>query len=115
MTIVYAAVFIVGIAVGAAVAIFAFVWFAADVTLPQEYPGARHFIGGVIQGIGYILAAGCPLALLVRTGQGSKFHFAVIPAFLIGAALFGALKGPVLSLLSLLQYAGAVSLLDLFR
>ncbi len=146
MTVTYAAIFIIGIAigmvaqkynfclkgafadlvtsgstvrlasVGMAILVFSLAWLATDVTLPTEYPGARHFIGGVIQGVGYILAAGCPLALLVRTGQGSKFHFTVIPAFLLGAAIFSALKGTLLPLLlSSFQYQSAVSLVDLFK
>ncbi len=52
-------------------------------------------LGGVIQGVGYVLLAGCPLALVVRVGQGSRFHLVALVAFAGGAALFGHLRAPI--------------------
>jgi uncharacterized membrane protein YedE/YeeE len=44
----------------------------------KGYAGLHSFLGGFIQGIGYVLIAGCPLALLVRVGQGSKSHIVAL-------------------------------------
>lgn len=53
-----------------------------------EHPGLIFLAGGVVQGVGYYLAAGCPLGLLVRIGEGSKFHLIVFVGFVIGIAAY---------------------------
>ena len=52
------------------------------------FAGMRHGIGGLLQGVGYYLAVGCPLSLLVRLGEGSKTHGVVLLAFIVGVALY---------------------------
>jgi peroxiredoxin/uncharacterized membrane protein YedE/YeeE len=66
----------------------------------KGYAGLHSFLGGFIQGIGYVLIAGCPLALLVRVGQGSKSHIVALVFFALGVSLFGHFKGPIVNLLS---------------
>lgn len=66
----------------------------------KGYAGLHSFLGGFIQGIGYVLIAGCPLALLVRVGEGSKAHIIALVFFAVGISLFGHFKEPILSLLS---------------
>lgn len=66
----------------------------------KGYAGLHSFIGGFIQGIGYVLIVGCPLALLVRVGQGSKSHIIAIVFFALGVSLFGHFKEPIVSSLS---------------
>lgn len=81
-----------------------------------EYPGALFLVGGVIQGAGYYLASGCPLGLLGRLGEGSKFHLIVFVAFAAGAALYASfLAGPLTSLLGSISTERFVTWLDLFR
>ena len=46
--------------------------------------GVALLVGGLIQGIGYYLASGCTLGLLVRLGEGSKFHLVVFASFVVG-------------------------------
>ena len=43
---------------------------------------------------------GCPLALLVRVGQGSKSHIIALAFFALGVSLFGHFKEPIVSSLS---------------
>ncbi len=74
-------------AVLAAIFVFMLI-FLFGVDYPMEYAGLKHVIGGLIQGVGYTLAAGCPLALLVRLGEGSKYHTVVLISFLIGLIFF---------------------------
>ena len=81
-----------------------------------EYPGLMYFAGGVVQGVGYYLAVGCPLSLLVRIGEGSKFHLLVFVSFVAGVTFYvGVLDGPVSSLLGPIRTDRAVTLLDLLR
>ncbi len=81
-----------------------------------EYPGAMFLVGGLIQGVGYYLAVGCPLGLLVRIGEGSKSHMIVFLGFAAGLALYvGLLQGPVSAALGPWSTSRAESLLDLFR
>ncbi len=81
-----------------------------------EHPGLIFLAGGVVQGVGYYLAAGCPLGLLVRIGEGSKFHLVVFVGFAIGlAAYVGLLHKPIAALLNPLSTQKVVTVLDLFR
>jgi len=81
-----------------------------------EDPGAMFFVGGLIQGIGYYLAVGCPLGLLVRIGEGSKSHMIVFLGFAAGLAVYvGLLHGPVSAALEPFSTSRAETLLDLFR
>jgi len=66
----------------------------------KGYAGLHSFLGGFIQGIGYVLIVGCPLALLVRLGQGSKSHMIAVVFFALGVSLFGHFKEPIVNLLS---------------
>ena len=82
----------------------------------MEYPGLIFLAGGVVQGVGYYLAAGCPLGLLVRIGEGSKFHLLVFVGFAVGlAAYVGLLHKPIAALLNPLSTQKVVTVLDLFR
>jgi uncharacterized membrane protein YedE/YeeE len=81
-----------------------------------EYPGMIFLAGGVVQGMGYYLAAGCPLGLLVRIGEGSKFHLIVFVGFAVGlAAYVGLLHKPITTLLSPFSTQKVITVLDLFR
>lgn len=80
-----------------------------------EYAGLHSFIGGFVQGIGYVLIAGCPLSLCVRMGQGSKYHLVAGIGFAAGVAAFAHVSGSVLRLFEPFIYTGAFSLLDLFH
>ncbi len=81
-----------------------------------EYPGLIFLAGGVVQGVGYYLAAGCPLGLLVRIGEGSKFHLIVFVGFAVGlAAYVGLLHKQIAALLSPLSTQKVITVLDLFR
>ena len=66
----------------------------------KGYAGLHSILGGFIQGIGYALIVGCPLALLVRVGQGSKSHIIALIFFALGVSLFGNFKEPIISLFS---------------
>jgi peroxiredoxin len=66
----------------------------------KGYAGLHSFLGGFIQGIGYVLIVGCPLALLMRLGQGSKSHVIAVVFFALGVSLFGHFKEPIVNLLS---------------
>ena len=48
-------------------------------------------MGGLLQGVGYYLASGCTLSLLVRIGEGSKAHFVAFAGFMGGAMAYLAL------------------------
>lgn len=94
----------------AAMMVFGLVWtIGAD--HPNEYAGVRHLLGGLIQGIGFVLAAGCPLGLLLRVGEGSKSHFLVVVAFLLGAGIFSLVGKPLVELLNHIQYTGSIALI----
>ena len=81
-----------------------------------EYPGLLFLLGGLLQGVGYFLAMGCPLSLLVRIGEGSKFHLLVFVGFIAGVAVYaGALDGPFSAVLGPIETRGAITLPDLFR
>lgn len=90
----------------AAILVFAFIhlWgFQGNIScggIWRGYAGLHSFLGGFIQGIGYVLIMGCPLALLVRVGQGSKFHIIAVVFFALGVSLFGHFKQSIVSLLS---------------
>ena len=81
-----------------------------------EYPGLIFLVGGLIQGVGYYLAAGCPLGLLVRIGEGSKFHLVVFLGFAIGLAVYvSLLHGSISRMFAPYSGTEAVTLLDFFR
>ncbi len=80
-----------------------------------EHAGLKYLAGGLLQGIGYYLAIGCPLSLLVRIGEGSKFHMAVFVSFVLGVALYvGLLDGLVSKTLAQASFTKAVTIVDLF-
>lgn len=80
-----------------------------------EHAGLKFLVGGLLQGIGYYLAIGCPLGMLVRVGEGSKFHMAVFVSFVLGVALYvGLLDGLVASTLARVSFSQSVTILDLF-
>ncbi len=63
-----------------------------------------------------MLPMGCPLSLLVRIGEGSKFHLMVFAGFVAGVAVYaGALDGLVSAVLGPMEARGAITLVDLFR
>lgn len=66
----------------------------------KGYAGLHSLLGGFIQGVGYVLIVGCPLALLVRVSQGSKSHIIALVFFALGVSLFGHFKEPIVSLFS---------------
>lgn len=66
----------------------------------KGYAGIHSFLGGFIQGVGYVLVAGCPLTLLVRASQGSKSYIIAAVFFALGVSLFGHFKAPIVNLLS---------------
>lgn len=66
----------------------------------KGYLGLHSFLGGFIQGVGYVLITACPLTLLVRLGQGSKLHLVAFIGFMFGTALFGHLRGPIVNFFS---------------
>lgn len=78
-----------------------------------EYAGLHSIIGGLLQGIGYVLIAGCPLSLCVRIGQGSKYHLAAAIGFAVGVAAFAQASSSLLRLFEPFIYTGGFSLLDL--
>lgn len=81
-----------------------------------EHAGLRYLAGGLIQGVGYYLAIGCPLSLIVRIGEGSKFHMVVFASFVLGVALYvGLLESLVSRTLGQVSFSQAVTLSDLFR
>ncbi len=80
-----------------------------------EHAGLKYLVGGLIQGVGYYLAIGCPLSLIVRIGEGSKFHLAVFVSFVLGVALYvGLLDGLTSRTLGRASFSQAVTLSDLF-
>jgi uncharacterized membrane protein YedE/YeeE len=80
-----------------------------------EHPGLQYLIGGMVQGVGYYLAVGCPLSLLIRIGEGSKFHLVVFVSFVVGVALYvGALENLVSRTLARASFTEAVTVVDLF-
>ncbi len=80
-----------------------------------EHAGLKYLVGGMIQGVGYYLAVGCPLSLIVRIGEGSKFHMVVFVSFVVGVALYvGLLESLVSRTLGAVSFTKAVALFDLF-
>lgn len=80
-----------------------------------EFAGIRHGVGGLLQGVGYYLAVGCPLSLLVRLGEGSKTHGVVFVAFIVGVALYAGLLQEVLeSTFSTFSVTTALTLRDIW-
>ena len=80
-----------------------------------EHAGLKYLVGGLLQGVGYYLAIGCPLGMLVRVGEGSRFHMAVFVSFVLGVALYvGLLDGVVANTLARASSSQAVTILDLF-
>ncbi|MHC4089567.1 MAG: YeeE/YedE thiosulfate transporter family protein [Planctomycetota bacterium] len=80
-----------------------------------EHAGLKYLAGGLLQGIGYYLAMGCPLSLIVRIGEGSKFHMVVFVSFVVGVALYvGLLESLVSRTLGAVSFTKAVTLVDLF-
>ncbi len=80
-----------------------------------EHAGLKYLVGGLLQGVGYYLASGCPLSLIVRIGEGSKFHMVVFVSFVLGVALYvGLLDGLVANTLARVSFSQSVTILDLF-
>ncbi len=80
-----------------------------------EHAGLKYLVGGLLQGVGYYLAIGCPLGMLIRVGEGSKFHLAVFASFVLGVALYvGLLDGLMSRTLGQVSFSQAVTLSDLF-
>jgi uncharacterized membrane protein YedE/YeeE len=50
--------------------------------------GAWSLAGGLLQGVGYYLASGCTLSLLLHLGEGSKFHAIALAGFIVGMAAY---------------------------
>ena len=102
------------VAVVTAMLVFSFVHIG-EYRHTAEYPGLIFLLGGLIQGVGYYLAVGCPLGLLVRMGEGSKFHLIVFVGFSVGlVAYFGLLHEPIKALLSPFSTQQVITVLDLF-
>ena len=81
-----------------------------------EYAGLPYLLGGFVQGAGYVLAFGCPLGLLVRIGEASKFHMIVFIGFIIGIGIYSLLFAAIVDeFMEPLSYRGAITLLDIFR
>ncbi len=103
------------VAVVSAMLVFGFVQFG-EYEHGTEYAGPKYLAGGLLQGVGYYLAIGCPLGMLVRVGEGSKFHLMVFVGFLVGVAVYaGLLDGPASSVLDPLEFRGVVTLPELFQ
>ena len=80
-----------------------------------EHAGLKYLVGGLIQGVGYYLAIGCPLSLIVRIGEGSKFHMVVFVSFVVGVAMYvGLFESLVSRTLGGVSFTKAVTLVDLF-
>ena len=80
-----------------------------------EHAGLTYVVGGLLQGVGYYLAIGCPLSLIVRIGEGSKFHMVVLVSFVLGVALYVGLLDDLMSrTLGQVSFSKAVTLPDLF-
>ncbi len=80
-----------------------------------EYAGLKFLVGGLLQGVGYYLAVGCPLSLIVRIGEGSKFHMAVFVSFVLGVGLYvGFIEDLVSKTIGAVSFTNAVTLVDLF-
>ncbi len=79
-----------------------------------EHAGLKHLVGGLVQGVGYYLAIGCPLSLIVRIGEGSKFHMVVFVSFVLGVVVYvGLLDGLVADTLARVSFSQSVTILDL--
>lgn len=103
------------VAVVSAMLVFGLVQFGAY-EHGVEYAGPKYLVGGLFQGVGYYLAIGCPLGMLVRVGEGSKFHLVVFVGFLLGVALYaGLLDKPISYALDPLEFRGAATLPELFQ
>ncbi len=80
-----------------------------------EHAGLKYLVGGLLQGVGYYLAIGCPLSLIVRIGEGSKFHMAVFVSFVLGVMLYvGLLDGLVANTLARVSFSQSITILELF-
>ncbi len=101
------------VAVLGAMLVFGFVQFGSY-EHGVEHAGLKYLAGGLIQGAGYYLAIGCPLSLIVRIGEGSKFHMAVLISFVAGVELYvGLLESLVSRSLGAVSFTKAVTLADL--
>ncbi len=101
-------------AVAAAMLVFGLVQFGSY-EHGVEHAGLKYLVGGLLQGVGYYLAIGCPLSLIVRIGEGSKFHMVVFVSFALGVALYvGLLDGLVANTLARASFFQSVTILDLF-
>lgn len=79
-----------------------------------EYMGLHNLIGGFAQGIGYIIGAACPLSLLVRIGEGSRFHVIVAIGFIIGVGIYACFLQNIYTVLSPYIYKEAATLMELW-
>ena len=81
-----------------------------------EYPGLIFLFGGLLQGVGYYLAMGCPLSILVRIGEGNKFHFIVFISFIAGLALYiNFAEGYISNTIGNYKFFNAITVMDLFK
>lgn len=78
-----------------------------------EFLGVHSLLGGFVQGLGYVLARGCPLNLMVRLGEGSKYHLIVLAAFIAGLSGYAFLHQKIDLSLGPYVYTGARYLGDL--
>uniref|UniRef100_E6PM60 Putative transporter n=1 Tax=mine drainage metagenome TaxID=410659 RepID=E6PM60_9ZZZZ len=82
-----------GVAIGAALVAVALLQLALGQTLipsrpaytGPELPWGRYVLGGLLFGVGMVLARGCPLRTLVRVGQGSLQAVLVLAAMGLAA------------------------------
>lgn len=72
-----------------------------------EFLGVHSLLGGFVQGLGYVLARGCPLSLIVKLGEGSKYHLIVLAAFIVGLSSYALLHQKIDLSLSPYVYTGA--------
>jgi hypothetical protein len=79
-----------------------------------EFPGLHNFLGGVIQGFGYILAAGCPLSILRRAGSGSGSHIIAVFAVITGFVIYTFFMQDIFNALSPFIYSRANYIFELF-
>lgn len=72
-----------------------------------EFLGLHSLLGGFIQGLGYVLARGCPLSLMVKLGEGSRYHMIVLGAFVVGLSSYALLLQKIDLSLGPFVYTGA--------
>lgn len=78
-----------------------------------EFPGLHNLIGGVIQGFGYALVAGCPLSILRKTGEGQGVYMIAALGFIIGIVIYAFFLQDIFQLFNPYIYSGVNYLYDL--